>query len=332
MTLFKNLLLFVVFLGNINLIVLSQSSITKLTYNGISYRHNFCPQQQAFLAGNISLNNVLKGLEVTIGINDLAGSNKLHMAINQSTGYPYAGFMYDIQKSLATLGNFKIKYVQVPKRSSLDYSLFFQKITPLIDFYGASWYSDSTDRRISGIGFTSTIIDASLLFVTKQSIEQQTDLFAFAYPFNTRLWLVIVAILIFNGAMQWLLREKKREHEHTTLLTYLYLSCASFPGSESIPAANRKMEILNLGFSYLVLILVSSYTASLASFLISQSIAVSLLNSIDDADAAKAIVCVEASSYAEKVIKSSYSGLKTVSVVDPALSLSNGLCDGCVLG
>jgi len=196
------------------------------------------------------------------------------MAVNQSTGYPYGGFMYDIQKSLATLGKFKINYVQVPKRSGLDYTLYFQKITPLIDYYGASWYSDTTDRRIKGIGFTSTIIDASLLFVTKQTIETQVDIFSFAYPFDNQLWAVIVVILLTNGFLQWLMRERKRDHEHTTLLSYLYLSCASFPGQESIPAANRKMEILNLGFSFMVLILVSSYTASLASFLISQNIAV----------------------------------------------------------
>ena len=76
MTLFKILRLFVCFLGTINQFVLSQSSITKVAYNGKSYRNDFCSQQHKFLAGNISMRDALKGLEVTIGINDLANSNK----------------------------------------------------------------------------------------------------------------------------------------------------------------------------------------------------------------------------------------------------------------
>lgn len=140
-----------------------------------NFRGNYCSRQAQFLNNTVTLNRALSGRTVSVGINDFHGSNPFFMQVNSSTGFPYSGYNFDIWTQLAELGQFKIQFVQVPHLTT-TYDALLTQTTPFVDMYGASWYSDTTERRIEGIGFTSTIVDASLVFITSQQMESKVDM------------------------------------------------------------------------------------------------------------------------------------------------------------
>ena len=73
-------------------------------------------------------------------------------------------------------------------------------------------------------------------------------------------------------------------------------------------------EILNVGFSFFVIIILASYTANLASNLITQRIESAPVTSIDDADSRGLPICVLAGTVAQSVLQSTYMKLKIIPI------------------
>jgi len=95
-------------------------------------------------------------------------------------------------------------------------------------------------------------------------------------------------------------------------------------------------QILNIGFCFFILIMMSSYTANLASNLISANVLSTPLSSINDADSRGIPVCVLAGTVAQTALQSSYSQLKVVPIYslfvsDLIQAMKEGQCQGSVM-
>ena len=95
-------------------------------------------------------------------------------------------------------------------------------------------------------------------------------------------------------------------------------------------------QILNAGFCFFALIIVASYTANLASFLITAQIKSTPVTSIDDANTRGLPVCVLAGTVAESILQSSYLKLqvvsiKSLSIADMVQAMNQGLCKASVM-
>lgn len=132
-----------------------------------SFRGNFCLRLQQFLSGNLSLTNGLKGMTVSIAVDN--SSSPFFMVFDPVTGYPNGGFSNHAQVQIAESGGFTIQYVQVSVlRPKEDYTKHLYQTLTYVDFYGKSWYSDTVSRRVAGLGMCN--------YVTFVVISKKNDL------------------------------------------------------------------------------------------------------------------------------------------------------------
>lgn len=145
------------------------------------------------------------------------------------------------------------------------------------------------DRRVAGLGFFAGLVDSSLQLVTIQTVKKasfSTILWQFLLPFSHELWILIAVLLVVNGLAFWLFnRTPGEKFSFDALFNSVYNSIGTFTGGGSLEATKRISYPVNLGFSFFIFILAASYTANLASFLVSSNTPSVGLKSIDDANA-----------------------------------------------
>ena len=102
-----------------------------------------------------------------------------------------------------------------------------------------------------------------------------------------------------------------------------------------MPPLNHTSQFLNNIYSLTLLIIVSTYTANLASYLIASSPKPNPLVSIDYANTQRLKICVEANSFSSSILSTYYSRVQRIEVAN-SVAVMQGVakqsCDGGVLG
>ena len=96
-------------------------------------------------------------------------------------------------------------------------------------------------------------------------------------------------------------------------------------------------QLLNIGFTFFILIIVATYTANLAQIFISQQTIAPTIASIEDANSRKLPVCALAGTTAYMSIQSLYpqvniQPVNSNSIVDLIAEMRSGQCEGVVMG
>jgi hypothetical protein len=301
-------------------------------------RTDFCIRSHQVHNGSLPYTKALEGMNVTVAIH--LNTPTIMMHVSNVTGKPIGGFMYDLQKMISERGNFTFDYVLVPNLpSSYTTTTWLKKILPHVDMYANNWYSDTSDRRASGIGFTRKVVDASLLLVTYQTItEPSADTFSYLSPFTNSLWLCIFGVVFFNGFLHWVINPATYNGRPQTLVRSVYLSLAEFVAVDNTNPRKSGSMFLNAGYSFFLLIVLAAYTANLASFLVSSNAQASTsIVSIDDANSQGATICAMKGNTALTVVQTTYPRVQVVAAATnqvPVLleMVRNGTCDGAVVG
>lgn len=312
--------------------------------SGMKNRTNFCPRALAVLNGSMVLSNGLEGMRVKVAIHE--NTPAFYMIVNGTIGRPQGGFMLSLQQAIAQRGGFEFQYVLVPsKPPGMSWTIRLNQILPFVDMYGNNFYTDSVDRRSAGIGFTPEIVDASLVLVTAVTSRSSSSnffgknqdnsietYFSFLAPFTNRLWMVILAIIVSNGVLHWLIDPSHHREKHITLFRSLYLSLVTFTGKESMEPEKPAGSVLGGTYSFIVLVIVAFYTANLASMSTSRSIKVGLLTSLETAG--NDPICVLTGSTAAAVVQTYYPSVQLVqrnSVTELMDALNEQTCFGAVM-
>ena len=96
-------------------------------------------------------------------------------------------------------------------------------------------YTDSNDKRLAGIGYTQSLLDASLVLVTVQS-QGKTPIqwFSFLMPFDNLLWVFILCVILFQGIAHYVMNPVWRaDGSKISLFINVYKSLGTFAGSSS---------------------------------------------------------------------------------------------------
>lgn len=321
-----------------------------------SNRTNFCGRAQAVLNNSLSLYKSLTGMKgkinptfsrtnmchlqltlaisisVTVAIHELTPN--FYTNVSGNTGQPTKGFMYYIQNQIASRGGFKFQYVLVPGLpTGMSWTGRLPQILSHLDLYGNNWYSDTIDRRQARIGFTQSIVDASLVLITVETIDKtETTFWSFLKPFTFELWAVIVAVVIFNGIFHWIIDP----HEGLSLFRSVYLSIGTLTAVEGMAPEKALGSILNIGYSFFALITIATYTANLASTLITAQKPSVQVSSIDDANNRGLAICALSGSNALSVIQTSYPKIDAISIQSNSIpvmfdAMRTGSCVGSVI-
>lgn len=334
---------------------------------GANYANNLCPYTQAVYNGSSSPYFALKGLTISVAVNPDAPL--FSFTFNKTA--PNGGFLYTLVNTIATRGGFSVKWITTPAYNSYSSgTTYMTSVLPYVDIYG-NVASDTVARRAVGIGFTDGVYDNSIILVAIQSTApQELALWNFLAPFTASVWAACCGVIVSYTLLRyvyslvdaWL--DNKRTAAITTVPTsepdpktldkigntdpsagslpfFFYHALGDFV---QIPAAGSALPktcaamLLKFGYSFFILIILASYTANLASDLVSAKRASYTVESIGTANAKGQTICYLSSNSASATTLTGYPNIKqkSISVVnDPQVTLLRALkagqCDGAVL-
>lgn len=322
-------------------IFLGATFFRQVKSNPLNYRNwtrtNLCARATSVFNGSIPLNRGLENMKITVAVH--ANTPSFYMSVNATNGIPTGGFMFALEKEIQKRGSFEFEYVLVPNiPTGMSWTTRLNQILPHLDMYANNFYSDTVERRSGGLGFSQQILDASVIFITpiSQTRQRAEVNFTFVLPFTWKMWACVLAVVLGNGLVSWAINPTVHRNKKVTLFRTLYSSWGTFTGKEDKSPEKPAGSILNAGFAFFLVIVVSCYTANIASIYIGQQSATLSLTSIDAANTLRAPVCALMGTTAASVVQTAYSKVKLVPIPGNSPSsllkaIDNNQCAGAVM-
>ena len=168
-----------------------------------------------------------------------------------------------------------------------------------------------------GVAFPEGWYDSSLVMVERiDPDEQDVNMWSFLTPFQTPVWIMIVVAIVATGIMYWMLERLNRESDTAQLerkpITTIFLSALTFMGHFDFSPGTHAARVLALSYTFFTLLVVSSYTANLASFLVARQTPNFSVKSLSQAVRFDVPVCVQASSNQDELLVEMHPGIKLV--------------------
>lgn len=234
-------------------------------------RTNLCDRMTKLENGSINIADALRGATIKVAI--VYDTTSFNMMISNETGKPFGGFMFNLQQQIAARGGFNIDYTVVPSfpTKPQEYRFYLKKILRYVDMLGNRGYADTVTQRADGIGFMRGIVDQSLVLITQSPvINNKVDFFSFLTPFSNTLWAWFAGVIFFNGFVHYFVDpfDIPNTTKKTPFYRMFYLSFGTFTNVESLASSTASGNILYTGYGFFILIMVASYTANLASSLV----------------------------------------------------------------
>lgn len=214
------------------------------------------------------------------------------------------------------------------------------------------WYSLVQSRLKRGAAFPEPWYEGSEIMVVKNTGSEystnKANISGWAEPFARDLWLLIIAFIVVSGVVYWLMlrldscatrsgtgsAEEDEEEERVTLVRATTDAAFNFTSHTHLPASNKThVQIFAFSLSFLALVIITSYTANLTSFLVVDK-KPHRYNSIEEAVRSGARICVWSGTASETRLKSMF---PTAAFVprshekESLQSLHNDICDVAVV-
>eukprot|EP00873_Tetraselmis_striata_P011591 jgi/Tetstr1/431855/TSEL_021345.t1 len=204
------------------------------------------------------------------------------------------------------------------------------------------------------IVYTTPYMQTGLVLVTLVSPAEPAiaigDMYSWMLPFTWGVWGMIIAIIIVYGGIMFLIEQNSASPDFDSveekgllgLWKSVYLSGITFMGQLAghFPATAIG-RVLMQATAFTAIILSSSYTANLATFLTASRVSTDYsITNINDAQLLGSKVCVQAGSTAEGVLTRNYNRIQQVQITGATTeemissglaSLRSAMCEGMVM-
>jgi ABC-type amino acid transport substrate-binding protein len=208
-----------------------------------------------------------------------------------------------------------------------------------IDTYDVvgDWFLRTVERLGDGILFPEGWYAGSLIMVNrKEEKESEFRWNSFLAPFTWAVWLMIGGTIIVSGlvyaALEWVdNKARTAQKERIDVFEGMFRAASALSNSLSgdYPTTSPS-RIAALSTSFLFLLIVTAYTANLASFLIVQNTPALVINVIQDAIKNDLRFCVLTGSTSETYLTKEYPSARMVqkgTIGDTYLAIDRGECD-----
>ena len=317
--------------------------------SSISYRTDLCPRQIQIWDGTLEFADGLRGLNLTVAVtNHQAGKEKFLFSLKDGRiPVDDPGYFAIILDEVARRAGFSWRdsfATYEPRNIATDGNKTWTDILlwsiEVFDISMEKW-GQSIDRMALGVSFPVGFFDSSLvigeLYQPNQS-KPKVDLWSFLKPFAAHLWLTIVATVIVSGLVYWLLEHWNKDADELELdtkpIASIFYTSLAVTGHYEFSPQTHSARLLGFSLTFWALIVSASYTANLASFLVTPRVQNYKYSTVEEAAAKKASLCVQDGAILQKIIEEMYPDVTTVgkdSEIDifTALRLpkSEGGCD-----
>jgi len=210
-----------------------------------------------------------------------------------------------------------------------------------VDHYDMSmtWFTIDPDRAGANlVRFSYPIVDVDAHLIVEKHVADPSFwhvLFAFMKPLTGWVWLLIALVSIFSAIIYKQL-ERCGEiqevgpnscHQHAQSL---FLALGSFTGGGGFTPTTPSGKLFQLSWTFATMLLVSAYTANLASLLVTRPTTSVVMSSLDEAVRKNLEVCNKAPSFISRSLSRRYPDVRTKRTADPYSALREKKCAGFV--
>jgi hypothetical protein len=214
---------------------------------GGTYRTNICAQQQPLFEEQIELGDALRGLDLSVAITNYQGvpNEERFFALDDVTGgirTSDPGLFVVILDELARRAGFRWRHSFAairPLSAAVDGNKTWTDLLEWeIDHFdiAAEYWGRSEARMALGISFPKGWYDGSIILAqTKDTSNQDNSSFwSFLLPFDGKVWLAIIAAILFTGLMYFVLERVNVESDERELenkpAAAIFLAALTFTG------------------------------------------------------------------------------------------------------
>jgi hypothetical protein len=293
-----------------------------------SYRSNVCDRQRDLWNGLRTLPDALNGLNITVVLPDFQNDfsqDSLFRLVDGKIQAEDPGLLVTMMDEVA-------------KRSGFQWRNSFGTFRPLnpdidgektwadillwsIEVYdvSAEIWGRSIERIGLGVSFPVGWYDSSIVFVDHLEVgetQEVINIWAFLTPFNTAVWFINFAFVIFTGLLYWwferLNADTDENGQNDTPATCIYHASMVITGNFGFRPNTHASRFLSFTWTLWVLVVSSAYVANLASHLVTKEIKTMRIETIEQALHQNAAVCVEAGAVVEAILRASYPQLNLI--------------------
>jgi len=294
----------------------------------VSYRTDLCDRQRLLWNNSIALPDALRGLNLTVSLtNYQTGKEKFFFTLKDGKIPEEDTALFTlILDEVSRRAGFSWRnsfIVYEPRNSTTDGDKTWTDIllwaTEVVDISMEKW-AHTVDRLSEGVAFPVGFFDSSMVlgevFEPSQN-KPVVDLWSFLKPFEANLWGTIVATITFSGMLYWAIERwnrdaEKRDPDNKSFGAAVFYAAMSFTAHFEHEPISHSTRILSFSLTFWALIVASSYTANMASFLVSPRIAVYKYPTVDAILRQDATVCVQGGAALEMMLNEKYPSMRTV--------------------
>ncbi|GLJ41435.1 hypothetical protein SUGI_0857640 [Cryptomeria japonica] len=198
-------------------------------------------------------------------------------ALNKT--YEIKGFCIEVFKSVLKRLDYELPYELIPYGTGnvtegyyddLVYQVYLQKFDAVVGNVAV------IANRSKYVDFTQPYTETGLIMVVANSDEGSSDPWAFLLPFTPAMWITTIAFFFFTGGVVWFLEHKQnrqfRGNPRNQILTFIWFSFSTLFKTQRERIVSSLGKAVVIIWSFVVLVLASSYTASLSSMLTEREI------------------------------------------------------------
>jgi hypothetical protein len=294
-----------------------------------NFRTNVCEQQRQIWNGSLALPDALRGLNLNVVIANYQRGNAEDEFFTLVDGKIREGYP----------GLYAVILDEVSRRAGFQWRNSFGTFSPLdiqqdvnktwtdillwgIEVYDISVeaWGNSVARKAMGVSFPAGFYDSSAAFAELLQSDQTrkvVNLWAFLSPFRMDVWGWILGIFLITGLTFWCIENllfdpDDEESLHGQPIACIYNAAMVFTGHFGIRCNNHASRILAFSWTFWTLIVVSGYTANLASYLVTKEVKVFRVNSVQEALKKNASICVQAGAVVDSVLSARYPQLNLI--------------------
>jgi Ligand-gated ion channel len=292
------------------------------------YRTNVCDRQKQIWNGSLEIKDALRGLNLTVLMTDTHYGNEEDEFFSLKDGkiqQPYPGLSAVILDEVAQRAGFQWRNsfaINAPLDPETDGNKTWTDILTwgieVFDISGEVW-GQSIERKALGVSFPTGWYDSSIILVEHVPPNQNKEvvnLWSFLAPFNFSVWISIWVFIALTSVVYSLLEyldvNAKENDPPCSLSKNFYLASVAFSGHFSFKPTTNATRVLGLSWAFWVVIVVSAYTANMASFMVSQKVKIFRLSSIEDAVTQKLPICINQGTFIDSVLSNMYPDLNLV--------------------
>ena len=276
-----------VLLGVAALLVLVAPSAVEATTYGITddggdHRTDLCSRAQAVVNGSLAVGRALEGMSLTF-LAAAYGGNELLFAVDATTGVQ-TGFQVDLMALVAEKAGFDytINTILPSAFSSMTWSEYLEESLTRYDA-NIDWWMETTSRMENNMKLLYGIFDLSLgasQFFTVGAPDFWSETFiSFAAPFTPQLWAFFCLTTVLTAIAYLFLERRKNQTDirpgaplYEKVGNIVYLGFVQATGGGGYDPSTGSGKLVLLSYSFLILLVVSAYTANLATFLVTPDV------------------------------------------------------------